>query len=167
MTCIKGGGGCQLQEKLIAYCAKKFVVIADYRKKSVKLGQNWHNGIPIEVLPSAYRLVQESIQRLYGGNAVLREFSGSGRGKAGPVVTDNGNFLLDWVFETKDDNDNVNYDWKSINKEIKMIPGVIETGLFIEMAKLAYFGNADGTITKVTPQWKKFFLIFLVPKFLF
>ena len=43
-------------------------------------------------------------------------------------MTDNGNFIIDWRFEVHDDNDNVNYDWKSINTSIKMIPGVIETG---------------------------------------
>lgn len=86
------------------------------------------------------------------------------------MVTDNGNFILDWKFETKDDNDNVNYDWKSINTSIKMIPGVIETGckdfqtikhiivaimfnnfnkVFIGMAKMAYIGNLDGSVTKL------------------
>jgi ribose 5-phosphate isomerase A len=49
LTCIKGGGGCHLQEKLIAFCAKKFVVIADSRKRSIKLGTNWRKGVPIEV----------------------------------------------------------------------------------------------------------------------
>ena len=73
LTCIKGGGGCQLQEKLIAYCAKEFIVIADARKKSPKLGQNWTKGVPIEVLPSAYRLVQVSIENMFGGKAVLRQ----------------------------------------------------------------------------------------------
>ncbi|CAF0708522.1 unnamed protein product [Brachionus calyciflorus] len=147
LVCIKGGGGCHLQEKLIAYCAKKFILIADYRKKSTELGQSWHNGIPIEVLPSAYRLVKENIEKLYGGNAKLREFTGSTLGKAGPIITDNGNFILDWIFEIKDDNSG--YDWNTINTNIKMIPGVIETGLFIDMAKVAYFGNADGTVTKL------------------
>ena len=47
------------------------------RKKSQKLGQNWQNGIPIEVLPSAYRLVQETIEKLHQGKATLREFSGA------------------------------------------------------------------------------------------
>lgn len=60
------------------------------------------------------------------------------------MVTDNGNFILDWDFERKD-----HFDWKSINRDIKMIPGVIETGLFINMAKVAYFGNSDGSVTKV------------------
>ena len=56
LNCIKGGGGCHLQEKIIAYAAKKFVVIADGRKKSVHFGENWKNGIPIEVLPLAYKV---------------------------------------------------------------------------------------------------------------
>ena len=127
LNCIKGGGGCHLQEKIVAYCADKFVIIADSRKKSQKLGQNWEFGIPIEVLPSAYRMVLATIEKKYGGKCVLRE-SNVSRTKAGPVVTDNGNFILDWMFETKDDNDNDNYDWKTINTSIKMIPGVIETG---------------------------------------
>lgn len=147
LTCIKGGGGCHLQEKLLAFYAEKFIVIADFRKKSIQLGQNWSQGIPIEVLPSAYVLVQNRIQKLYGGKVVLREFSGSGRGKAGPVITDNGNFIIDWIFEEKDHK--IDYDWKLINQEIKLIPGVIETGLFIELAKVAYFGNSDGTVSKI------------------
>ena len=124
LDCIKGGGGCHLQEKLIAYCAKKFVLIADSRKKSLKLGQNWPNGIPIEVLPSAFKIVQFTVEKRYGGKCVLRE-SSAPRTKAGPVITDNGNFIIDWIFENNDAED---YDWKSVNVDIKMIPGVIETG---------------------------------------
>ena len=52
-------------------------IIPDKRKKSQQLGQNWQNGIPIEVLPAAYRLVQETIEKLYRGKAVLREYSGA------------------------------------------------------------------------------------------
>ena len=100
LTCIKGGGGCHLQEKLIAFCAKRFIIIADnrwaniaslwfeklsacisfeilQRKKSNKLGQNWKNGIPIEVHPMSYKLVQETIEKMYRGKAELREYSGA------------------------------------------------------------------------------------------
>ncbi len=49
LNCIKGGGGCQLQEKLVAANAKQFVVIADYRKQSSVLGSAWRKGVPIEV----------------------------------------------------------------------------------------------------------------------
>lgn len=61
--------------------------------------------------------------------------------KAGPCITDNGNFLLDWYFEgsTKDD-------FAKINEEILLMPGVVDTGLFIGMAKKAYFGMPDGTV---------------------
>lgn len=58
----------------------------------------------------------------------------------GPVVTDNGNFILDWQFP------NEIRDWDKINREISLIPGVVEVGLFVKMAKKVYFGLADGNI---------------------
>lgn len=58
----------------------------------------------------------------------------------GPVVTDNGNFILDWNFPQDIT------DWNKINQEISLIPGVIETGLFINMAEKAFFGMADGSV---------------------
>ncbi len=122
LDCIKGGGGCHLQEKIIAYSAKKFILIADYRKNSNKFGDSWKLGIPIEVLSSAYKMIQSKIENKYNGMSVLRESNGI-RNKAGPVITDNGNFIIDWIF-----NNNETYDWKSVNNFIKMIPGVIETG---------------------------------------
>jgi len=56
------------------------------------------------------------------------------------VVTDNGNFILDWKDFNKDSN------WEEVNKDISMIPGVVETGLFVKMAHKAYFGMADGSV---------------------
>ncbi|XP_064120660.1 ribose-5-phosphate isomerase-like [Macrobrachium nipponense] len=73
LTLIKGGGGCQLQEKIVASAAKLFVVIADYRKDSTSLGEQWKKGVPIEVVPMAYRPVQMKLESLLGGKAVLRE----------------------------------------------------------------------------------------------
>lgn len=89
-NCIKGGGGCQTQEKLVAICAKKFIVIADEkyenvrfrwietlflcnRKWSKKLGEKWEKGIPIEVLPIAYKITKKEIEKQLGGEAVVRE----------------------------------------------------------------------------------------------
>ncbi|XP_064631566.1 ribose-5-phosphate isomerase-like [Lineus longissimus] len=135
LTCIKGGGGCLTQEKIVASCAKKFVVIADYRKDSDVLGTTWKGGVPIEVIPMAYVTVIRKMEDKLGGEAVLRMASK----KAGPLVTDNGNFIVDWIFD-KD------CDWDQVNTQICLIPGVVDTGLFIGMACQAYFGQKDGSV---------------------
>uniref|UniRef100_A0A7N8XCV4 ribose-5-phosphate isomerase n=1 Tax=Mastacembelus armatus TaxID=205130 RepID=A0A7N8XCV4_9TELE len=140
LTLIKGGGGCLTQEKIVAGCAKHFVVIADYRKNSKALGQQWKKGIPIEVIPMAYVPVSRMIARRFGGEANLR----MAVSKAGPVVTDNSNFILDWKFEHAQN-------WKEVNTSIKMIPGVVETGLFVGMAERAYFGMEDGSVQVQDP----------------
>lgn len=136
LTLIKGGGGCLLQEKIVASCSKKLIIIADYSKDSEKLGQQYKKGIPIEVSPMAYVPIKMRIEKTFGGTVVLREAVM----KAGPVVTDNGNFILDW----KDYNPD--YDWRNINPELLQIPGVIETGLFVDMAEMVYFGMEDGSV---------------------
>ncbi|GCC19949.1 ribose-5-phosphate isomerase [Chiloscyllium punctatum] len=135
LNLIKGGGGCLTQEKIVAGCAKRFIVVADYRKDSKSLGEKWKKGVPIEVIPMAYVPVTKAIAAKFGGEAELR----MAISKAGPVVTDNGNFILDWKFN------NVS-DWRKLNVGIKMIPGVVETGLFIGMAERVYFGLEDGSV---------------------
>ncbi|XP_060103853.1 ribose-5-phosphate isomerase isoform X1 [Heteronotia binoei] len=136
LNLIKGGGGCLAQEKIVAACAKCLIIIADYRKKSKSLGEQWKKGIPIEVIPMAYRPVVRTLTKRLGGAAELR----MAVSKAGPVVTDNGNFLLDWRFDKV-------HKWDDVNIAIKMIPGVVETGLFINMAERAYFGMEDGSVS--------------------
>jgi len=71
-VCIKGGGGCQTQEKIVASCAKNFIIIADNRKDSKCLGDNWDKGVPIEVVPLAYQPVINKIEFMLGGKALLR-----------------------------------------------------------------------------------------------
>ncbi|XP_045763427.1 ribose-5-phosphate isomerase [Maniola jurtina] len=138
LTLIKGGGGCLLQEKIVASCSKKLIVIADYTKDSKKLGDRYKKGIPVEVIPMAYVPIQNKIKSMFGGEIKLR----SAVAKAGPVVTDNGNFILDWMFPNQD------LDWEKVNKSIKMIPGVVETGLFVRMCEKAYFGQPEGTVVE-------------------
>ena len=141
MTLIKGGGGCLLQEKIVASCADKMVVIADYTKDSAKLGQTYKKGVPIEVVPMAYVPIKIKVEKAFGGECRLR----MAVAKAGPCVTDNGNFILDWIFDGERE-----FDWASVNQQIQMIPGVVETGLFVNMAKCAYFGLANGEVEKKT-----------------
>ncbi|KAF5301692.1 hypothetical protein FQR65_LT08779 [Abscondita terminalis] len=136
LSLIKGGGGCLLQEKIVASCAKELIIIADHTKDSKRLGDQYKKGIPIEVVPISYVPIKNKIECKFGGNVILR----MAVAKAGPVVTDNGNFILDWKDYTQLD------DWENVNNQICMLPGVVETGLFIKMASRIYFGQADGSV---------------------
>lgn len=136
LNCIKGGGGCQLQEKIVAFAAKKFVVVADHRKESKWLGEKWTQGVPIEVIPMAYVPLMNKIEQDYDGKPVLR----MAKSKAGPVITDNGNFVLDIKF-------GVISDPKTLCDCLKLLPGVVEVGLFCGMADKAFFGQIDGSFT--------------------
>ena len=136
LACIKGGGGCQTQEKLVAAAADVFVVVADSRKMSRDgaLGVAWTAGVPVEVLPLAYATVSAALRKL-GGIPTLR----MAVRKAGPVVTDNAGFVLDVDFGRIADP-------APLHAAIKALPGVIETGLFVGLAKRAYFGMPDGSV---------------------
>lgn len=141
VNCIKGGGACLFQEKLVSQCAKKFVLVADYRKKSEGLGLQWTQGIPIEVVSMSYNKVTADLYKLGATKVVLRE---GGKAKAGPVVTDNNNFILDTVFPVLKPEDVAELD-----RKIKLLVGVVETGLFLN-ADTAFFGEADGTFSTRT-----------------
>lgn len=134
---IKGGGGCLLQEKVVASCSKELVIIADYTKDSKRLGEQYKKGIPIEVIPFAYLPIKQQIEQKLGGKCTLR----MAVAKAGPCVTDNGNFILDWCFDT-----DYSGQWDAINTKLILVPGIVETGIFHNMAKRVYFGMADGSV---------------------
>lgn len=95
LNCIKGGGACLFQEKLVAISAKKFVVVADYRKLSPSLSTHYAPGIPIEVVPTAATHVLSRLASLGAVNPSIRM---GGTSKAGPCITDNGNFIIDAPF---------------------------------------------------------------------
>lgn len=140
MNCIKGGGGAHTQEKLVAFNAKKFVIVADHRKQSRRLGESWKQGVPLEVLPSCAESICKEIRRL-GGNPRLRTEKGI---SDGPTVTDNGNYLVDADFGQIEDP-------RSLDKTLHGIPGIVETGLFVGLAKKAFFGQIDGSVVVQTP----------------
>ncbi|KAI8921494.1 ribose 5-phosphate isomerase A-domain-containing protein [Entophlyctis helioformis] len=137
LHCIKGGGACHLQEKLVASNAARFFLVADYRKNSSVLGTQWKQGVPLEVIPSVYIPVMNKIKAM-GGNPVLR----MAVKKAGPVVTDNGNFVVDADFGQIADP-------VALNTRLLDVPGIVETGLFCGMANGAYFGMPDGTVKSI------------------
>ncbi|KAG6879406.1 hypothetical protein C0992_002888 [Termitomyces sp. T32_za158] len=138
LNCIKGGGACHLREKVIAEAASTFVVVADYRKNAEFLGTNWAPGVPIEVVPFAYVKVLRDLKALGSPNATLR----MAVKKAGPVVTDNGNFVIDAPFARED-----MLEPATMLRKIKLLTGVVEVGLFCNIVKAAYFGNADGSVS--------------------
>jgi len=130
LNLIKGMGGALTREKIVASASRKNVIVADETKLVKKLGTN--HPVPIEVLPFATAAVVLKIEEM-GGKPVLR----NGGGKVGPVVTDNGNFILDVDFgliETP----------RELNARLKCVSGVIETGLFIEVADTVYIGMSKG-----------------------
>lgn len=94
LNCIKGGGACLFQEKLVATSARKFVCVADYRKLQPRLLSKWPT-VPIEVVPTAAPTVLRAVKKLGSSKPFLRL---GGPAKAGPVVTDNGNFIVDAPF---------------------------------------------------------------------
>ncbi|TIC10003.1 ribose-5-phosphate isomerase [Wallemia mellicola] len=137
LNAVKGGGACHLREKVLAEAAKIFVIVADERKNSKLLGTSWTQGVPIEVAPFAYAKVLKNVAKLGSTKPALR----MGIKKAGPVVTDNGNFLIDAPF-----GESYYRDPKELLMRIKMLTGVVEVGLFCGMAKAAYFGYSNGSV---------------------
>jgi ribose 5-phosphate isomerase A len=128
LNLIKGMGGALAREKIVASASKEFIVIADETKKIKLLGEN-DQAVPIEALPFATAFVASKIKQL-GGAAILRE----GKGKVGPIVTDNGNVIIDGHF-------GIIRKPPELERKLKGLPGVVETGLFINMTDVVYLGT--------------------------
>ena len=135
LNLIKGMGAALTREKIVAAASKQNIIIADEKKRVKTLGENNHP-VPLEVLPFAIALVQRRIKAL-GGNSVLRE----AKGKLGPIISDNGNAIMDATFGPIKDP-------AKLAQELKMIPGVVETGLFINLTDIVYLGTGK-TVLKL------------------
>ena len=131
LNLIKGMGGALTREKIVASSSKALVIVADETKKVKVLGENNHP-VPIEALPIATPLIMRKIKEI-DGKPVIRE----GMGKVGPVITDNGNIIID-----------VNFGLirkpAELERELKSLTGVVETGLFVKMANVVYLGKRSG-----------------------
>ena len=134
LNLIKGGGGCLVQEKILASNSKKLIIIADFRKNSMYLGQQWRKGVPIEVIPTAYVPLSNKFSKM-GGKPILR----MARAKAGPLVSDNNNFIIDVDF-------GVIKNPLELNVQLLNLPGVVDTGLFLGMTNKAYIGQQNGDV---------------------
>jgi len=129
---IKGAGAALTREKIVDNAAKKLVIVVDETKIVEKLGSS--RPLPVEVLPFAYRFVERTLRSM-GARVILRE----GNMKAGPIITDNGNFILDANFGPMEDP-------AALEAKLKFVPGIIETGLFLGMATEVFVGKRDGSV---------------------
>ena len=127
---IKGGGACHVREKLVASKANKLFIVVDETKLVQKLNKSFP--LPVEVLPNAWKQVQDVISEM-NGSSILRMATK----KAGPVVTDQGNLILDVLFDEGIKNP------KEIEMTVNNIPGVLENGLFVDLTDKVLVGKIE------------------------
>ncbi|ASJ09988.1 ribose 5-phosphate isomerase A [Thermococcus sp. P6] len=130
MNLIKGRGAALTMEKAIEYRAGTFLVLVDESKLVERLGQKMP--VPIEVIPQVWRAVAEEVE-IFNAEAELRMAAR----KDGPVVTENGNFILDVRFHRIADP-------LDLEMELNNIPGVVENGIFADVADVVLVGTREG-----------------------
>ena len=133
---IKGGGACHVREKLVASKADEFLIVIDETKLVQKLNKSFP--LPVEVLPNSWKLVQDVISEMNGSSHLRMATK-----KAGPIVTDQGNLILDVLF-----NDGISNP-KDIEMSINNIPGVLENGLFVDITDKVLVGKIENNIPVV------------------
>lgn len=129
---LKGAGGALVREKIVATAAHSFIVIADITKQVPQLVQRFP--IPVEVIPFGMTPARKRLEAL-GATATIRQLAGR------PFISDNNNIILDCTFP------NGISDLDALHTAIKNIVGVVETGLFLHIAKEAIIGGPNGVKT--------------------
>lgn len=128
---IKGGGGALLQEKIVANASRELIIIADESKLTTQFG---NLPLPVEVIPFGHRQVMRKIQSMTDcKNVKLRTEGGQ------PFITDHEHYILDCEYGRIDEADR-------LSDQLHRIPGVVETGLFLNMANKAVIGYENGKI---------------------
>ncbi|HCM28054.1 MAG TPA: ribose 5-phosphate isomerase A [Treponema sp.] len=131
-ACTKGGGGALLVEKIVAYASAVYAIVVDELKVVDDLGLAFP--IPLEVVPEARVTAALAVERL-GGEAVVREAIR----KAGPVITEHANLLLDVRFKSR-------IDPAEFETEFSRIPGVVGNGLFTRKKPIVFIGRSSGQV---------------------
>ena len=124
---IKGGGGALLRENILFSLANKVVVMAD----KTKFVKNFTRTVPIEIHPLARNAIINSIKKL-GGESKIRSLD-----RGYPFFTENGNIILDCNFGTIKNP-------KTLTQKIKLIPGVLESGIFLRKPDIIYKAKTNG-----------------------
>jgi len=135
LALTKGLGGALLRERVVAFEAERFVVLVTPEKLVDRLATR--TPIPVEVVPFANLLALRLLAEL-GGRPVLRR-----RPEGGPFVTDNQNWIIDAAFDPLDDP-------AAVDAQVRKIPGVVDTGIFLDMASLVLVGDG-GAVRELRP----------------
>jgi ribose 5-phosphate isomerase A len=138
LGCIKGGGGALLREKIVISAARSFVVVAEASKKVERLGQGFR--LPVEVVKFGWQDTQRRVARLLPESELRRSEDGSGS-----YVTDEGHYILDAEIPPSLDPAGV----AELAISLNCVPGVVEHGLFLDMADVALLGRDDGTVERL------------------
>ena len=136
---VKGGGGALLPEKIVAYSSLSYAIVVDDSKIVESLGRIFP--VPVEIVPLSRMPVTHALQKL-GAEVTLR----AAQRKAGPVITDQGNLLLDIRFKEA-------VDPAVMEAKINNIPGVVENGFFTgpldnPLRPIIFIGHRDGNVER-------------------
>jgi ribose 5-phosphate isomerase A len=133
---IKGGGGALLREKIVISAARRFVVIAEAAKRVERLGQNFR--LPVEVVRFGWKDTRRRLSPLLP-DSELRVVGDQ------PFVTDEGHYILDAPIPASIDPAGL----ADLATALRAVPGVVDHGLFLDMAELALLGREDGTVERL------------------
>ena len=132
---IKGGGGALLREKIVISAARRFVVVAEVAKKVDRLGERFR--LPVELVRFGWRDTRRRLGELLP-DAELR----STEGGSTPFVTDEGHYIVDALMPSAAEP-------AALADTLLRVPGVVEHGLFLEMADVALLGRPDGSVERL------------------
>lgn len=133
---VKGGGGALLREKIVAAASDRLVIIADMSKRVRTLGAF---ALPVEVVRFGYLTTGEHIRNAAESVGLAGEIKLRQGPDGGPFVTDGGNFIYDCALGAIDDPE-------LLDEALQMLPGVVETGLFIGLADIAFIAGPGGVL---------------------
>jgi ribose 5-phosphate isomerase A len=136
LALIKGGGGALLQEKMVAFAGGRYLIIADETKLVKQLGKF---PLPVEVVPYGYKMIQQTIEKEFGLPAVLRMLNDQ------PFSTDHHHYILDIHMQQIDNA-------ASVQAFLAAVPGVVENGLFLNMATDALVTKSTGELLHLQRQ---------------
>ncbi len=131
---IKGGGGALLREKIVAAASARLVIIADHTKKVARLGAF---GLPVEVVPFGHVATLNLMRDLAAESGALGEIKLRQTKAGATFITDNGNYIYDCAFKEI-------IDPELLDEALRMVPGVVENGLFLGLADVAFVAGPKG-----------------------